>query len=123
MRVRDSGCLPRKRAGQRRRTLLQKDCPTVTAGAPKGNDNAAKKRDNKPSPRRQDTLHPALDRGEFQSVKAPAREGGIVAKKLAKFEQIVKWLPSLTDDERHQNSSLQEGSRPLSYACFSAPPE
>ena len=48
--------------------------------------------------------HPEIrkryDHGEFKTVKAAARAAGIVPPKPTKFEQIVKWLPSLTDEER-----------------------
>jgi hypothetical protein len=40
--------------------------------------------------------------GEFDSVKAAARAAGIIPPKLTRFEQIVKWLPSLSAEERHK---------------------
>jgi hypothetical protein len=51
-------------------------------------------------------LYERYERGEFASVKAAAREAGIVPPKLTKFEQIVKWLPSLSTEERRQLKEL-----------------
>jgi hypothetical protein len=49
-------------------------------------------------------LYEAVQRGEL-STNAAAIEAGF-RKKLTKFDQIVKWLPSLTEAERRQLKDL-----------------